>query len=340
MTTLGKTIHVVREALGLGDVVSMLPALAGLQRGNPRTVIVAHVAEPYAEFLSGLGINVRVVEHPEDVREMRGFPIRDEWLQANVGDGERVVDLYGPEIEIEKQGEPNICRTEAFCRRAGVPFTPPRLIARDIVDSGRADPLADFALYQAWEQARPRRPVVGIHTESAGLIRRWPLDSWRLVADAMLDKGHILRVFADDLDPWRTDYPDSLEIQCGPQKWDVLLTKINECTLFIGVDSGLIHIAAALGVPTLVLTGPTDGRLLNRQYGPHLHYVSPAYRFTSTDTGEWPRPNGTPRCSGPCYARNERGFFGGPCVRGCHQMAKIAPERVVDFALRILKGYV
>jgi ADP-heptose:LPS heptosyltransferase len=33
---------------------------------------------------------------------------------------------------------------------------------------------------------------------------------------------------------------------------------LERCTLFVGNDSGLSHLAAALGIPTVAVFGPTD----------------------------------------------------------------------------------
>jgi ADP-heptose:LPS heptosyltransferase len=38
----------------------------------------------------------------------------------------------------------------------------------------------------------------------------------------------------------------------------LLAAILSQCNLFIGNDSGITHLAAALGVPTVALFGPTD----------------------------------------------------------------------------------
>jgi len=38
----------------------------------------------------------------------------------------------------------------------------------------------------------------------------------------------------------------------------LLAAVLSQCSLFIGNDSGITHLAAALGVPTIALFGPTD----------------------------------------------------------------------------------
>jgi len=50
--------------------------------------------------------------------------------------------------------------------------------------------------------------------------------------------------------------PDALP--AGPQSVRQLLALISSCELFLGNNSGPLHIAAALGIPTVSVSGPTD----------------------------------------------------------------------------------
>jgi ADP-heptose:LPS heptosyltransferase len=40
-----------------------------------------------------------------------------------------------------------------------------------------------------------------------------------------------------------------------------LCQAIKECSVFVGHDTGVTHLAAALGVPTIALFGPTDANV-------------------------------------------------------------------------------
>jgi len=48
---------------------------------------------------------------------------------------------------------------------------------------------------------------------------------------------------------------------------------IKSCKGFLGTDGGLAHIAAAVGVPTVILFGPTS-EVKNRPIGPHINILS------------------------------------------------------------------
>lgn len=103
--------------------------------------------------------------------------------------------------------------------------------------------------------------------------KSWPADRWgrlveRLMADPRFDGWRFMPVGGPGDRPPATP---ALEA-AGPRgvdfvgKGDILASAaaIDRATLFVGNDSGLMHVAAALGRPTLGLFGPTEWWL----YGP------------------------------------------------------------------------
>ncbi len=59
----------------------------------------------------------------------------------------------------------------------------------------------------------------------------------------------------------------------GTQSLLTIAACMQRCAVFIGNDSGLMHMAAAVGTPTIGLFGPTDKQKY-APYGPHCHVVS------------------------------------------------------------------
>lgn len=103
--------------------------------------------------------------------------------------------------------------------------------------------------------------------------KSWPADRWgqlveRLMADPRFDGWRFMPVGGPGD---RQPATPALEA-AGPRgidfvgKGDILASAaaIDRATLFVGNDSGLMHVAAALGRPTLGLFGPTEWWL----YGP------------------------------------------------------------------------
>lgn len=56
--------------------------------------------------------------------------------------------------------------------------------------------------------------------------------------------------------PMRTALPDAIDL-CGKLTIPEVTACLERCELYIGNDSGLMHLAAAAGIPTLGLFGPT-----------------------------------------------------------------------------------
>ncbi|KPP81684.1 MAG: ADP-heptose--lipooligosaccharide heptosyltransferase II [Oceanicaulis sp. HLUCCA04] len=121
----------------------------------------------------------------------------------------------------------------------------------------------------------PDEPVLALAPAAAARFKEWAPDRFAALAQALTGPGgampgaHVAifggpgdeatgRAVAAQLDPERThDFTGQL---------DLLETGacLARAALFVGNDSGLMHMAAAAGTPTLGLFGPTDERV----YGP------------------------------------------------------------------------
>ncbi len=58
----------------------------------------------------------------------------------------------------------------------------------------------------------------------------------------------------------------------GKTDFDNLISLISLCDLFVSVDTGPLHIAAALGIPSLGIFGPTSG-MVTGPYGERCHFI-------------------------------------------------------------------
>lgn len=110
------------------------------------------------------------------------------------------------------------------------------------------------------------RFTVGIHPGSSRqfkmFLKRWPREKYAALAMKFVDEKKA-RVFVfigpDDEDAVFAagdKYADSILFVRKPI--DEIPAEINNCGLFVGNDSALAHISAALGVPTVAIFGPSD----------------------------------------------------------------------------------
>lgn len=111
--------------------------------------------------------------------------------------------------------------------------------------------------------------LVGLHPGSAPnfLWKRWPLKRFSELAQRLIARNHHILIFGG---------PDEARLKNKLKQWlgndatiidaDLLTCAelMRRCHIFISNDSGLMHVAAAAGAPTLGIFGPTD----ERQTGP------------------------------------------------------------------------
>jgi ADP-heptose:LPS heptosyltransferase len=113
-------------------------------------------------------------------------------------------------------------------------------------------PQQDIPRAQLFAEPLPdRRPYAVIHPFASSPDKTWPADRFIEVARHLNLAPIFLAGPTDDLKPF-ADFPTSRE--------SLAITKslIAGASLFIGNDSGPAHIAAAFGIPVVVLFGPSD----------------------------------------------------------------------------------
>lgn len=106
---------------------------------------------------------------------------------------------------------------------------------------------------------------IGLHPGSAPNFawKRWPIKNFAIVGKKLAKQhnAHIL-LFGNSSE---VKAMKMLRQKIGKQNCSIIINKlltsaavIHKCQLFISNDSGLMHIASALDVPTIGLFGPTD----------------------------------------------------------------------------------
>lgn len=121
-------------------------------------------------------------------------------------------------------------------------------------------PRAEVPRARLYGARKPQRPPYAVlHPFAAAQAKRWPAARFVELA-RHLEREHGLAVLIlgaqdDDFSPFA-----GFEILRGAPLADVK-SCIAGASLFVGNDSGPAHMAAALGVPLLVLFGPSDPRI-------------------------------------------------------------------------------
>ncbi len=170
-------------------------------------------------------------------------------------------------------------------------------------------------------------PLVVLHASASNPFRRWPRESFARVAAALAGADPRRRIMIT-AGPSETDAADAIAtdamrlsgtaaaaiVRCGEPPLDELQVIMSRAALFIGGDSGPLHVAATTGVPVVALFGPT---LPARS----MPWRDPAARAEALEPG--------PLACRPCHQRR--------CVHGDFRcLTTTTPEQVIAAAQRVM----
>jgi hypothetical protein len=232
----------------IGDFIVSLPALERLSAGY-REVWTASANVPLARFagaaysIASTGLDLLglpgVDAPPRLLERLRAFDRIDSWYGANRPEFRRAVEgLPFRFFTALPPGQGSLPASEFYWRQVGHSGAcpPPR------IDCG----------------APAREPFAVLHPFAANPRKRWPLDRFRALARLLPYESHFCAGPDEPLEG-AVRYDNLYDLAC----W------IARARVFIGNDSGITHLAAAAGTPTVALFGPTDPRVW-APLGPHV----------------------------------------------------------------------
>ena len=266
-------VHLVLRALGLGDLITAIPALRALRKAWPDDQLV--LAAPH-----GLDPIVKLIDAVDELWPTSGlsefvFDIRRPGrggVDHHLDQFDRVVNLQdgGPEsIECLLQLRPNALITYShpdFPQLVGPSWNPAQqetdrwcsLLESFDIATDRAD-----LRLRPPEQPSPYPGVAVIHPGGAFRARRWPPGRFADVARQLAAEGHRLVItgtaYERKLCCWiaaRAGLPESVVI-AGRTDLGQLAAIIAGAELIICGDTGTGHLATALDAPSVLLFGPT-----------------------------------------------------------------------------------
>ncbi|MDO8426931.1 MAG: glycosyltransferase family 9 protein [Deltaproteobacteria bacterium] len=169
------------------------------------------------------------------------------------------------------------------------------------------DEMGNGALPSSLFRKNPRgEPACGqrevfIHIGSGNILRRWPEESFSRLCSLILGLDPDIRVSLigskEDREAARRiaqgafiPAPDRVRNMCGILKLTDLFDRFKGAHLYIGFDSGPMHIAASSGVPIVALMGPQspqvfrpwadEARIIYKDF-----FCSPCWQFGCVHTG-------------------------------------------------------
>ena len=273
-----------------GDVVHTFPALTDLAAARPELELDWLVEDGFAS-LAGLhpavggviGLAERRLRWPPN--RWPAYVASRRWLRRELPlrRYDLVVDLQGlmKSALVARLAESPVAGYDAKSIRepAASPFYDRKFsVSRDLHAVERNRRLLAAAIGY---EVPPAPPAFGLKVDSESVVpdlperfclavhsaswpsKLWPEENWRRLLDRLAREG------LPAVLPWGSDEEKARAERiaaggCGalvlPQRLDgaELAATVGKARLAVGLDSGLMHLAAALGVPGVWLFGPTD----------------------------------------------------------------------------------
>ena len=253
----------------IGDFIVTLPVLAALRERFPRArlEVLAYPNVAPLAVRAGLADEARVIES----RPLAGFfarggrldPAESERLAAcevifsylydpdgifrdNVARVTRAQVIPGPHRPDETQGVPASVQLLAPLERLAIFAADPVPLLRWAGMGGGHD---------GW---------IALHPGSGSSSKNWPLDLWESLVDRLVastDLGLVLvggEAEGDALERLGRRIPGPRRRLLRGQPLDGVAAHLSGCQGFVGHDSGITHLAAAVGIPCLALWGPSS----------------------------------------------------------------------------------
>jgi ADP-heptose:LPS heptosyltransferase len=279
-----ETILVIPFADGIGDFVNMQPLLKAIARRFPNAQISV-AASAYANHLIQPDIPVKIVTPSWFEKEPGPMAQRLRHLVS-----QKILAWFaGPVLKRELGGNIDLIintfylweRSMEF-HRYWTPQIPPRPGAMHTLDclAGVLEEELEIFIPQAERYPRlaVKKPashwaddyfdknelsgkqVVALVAESNMKIKKWPANYWASLSDNLTEKGYTSLFYAP---------PDSeliveikklarYPLQVVSTSLDNVTALLEKCAICVGVDTGLLHIASAVGTRWLGLFGPTN----------------------------------------------------------------------------------
>lgn len=106
------------------------------------------------------------------------------------------------------------------------------------------------------------RGKLAFHPGSGSETKNWPIENWIELGNTLLARDHSLIIIAGEADTARTRQLklawEGKQVRFAENLPLPHLAALLEGSVFVGHDSGISHIAAAVGARCLLLFGPTD----------------------------------------------------------------------------------
>jgi ADP-heptose:LPS heptosyltransferase len=289
---------------GIGDIICTFPAALELKKRHPQSTFIYNCHPDFACLprMGGITPYVTSNQHIGLVGHWYSFLLSGYYSFASDDD------------------RPDKIPTEVYIKDFGRTFGVE--VADDHPCLHCASAVSERIQNLLVEKGLTQKPLIMIHTGPSWPVREWPLESWSALIKKLNEKGYtnIVRLGTGrhlalgEVETGILSGVISLVDQLSLEETTAL---ISEGQLFIGIDSGLLHIAAAVQIPAIGLWGPTSSNLRFSKQNARLFITS------------------TVECQG-CHHRVPRLHWITNCPYDIRCMKAISVTQVAEGCLKLL----
>jgi ADP-heptose:LPS heptosyltransferase len=263
---------------GLGDIILALPAIAVLRERFPaaRLTIAAnldHVAPIMGGYVeSALSLSSIPLHHlyseaalsPSDIRFWKSFDRVYSWTGAgDPGFVRKMKEIHPHTYVASWRPRPQEPRhvSQIFVDSlgpeiaAGIEAAPQRILLEpELSDQG-----SRWLSEHNWNGIDP---LITLHPGAGSRAKRWPIAQFISLGQRLLQERSKLLIIEGPAESGLAaqltrELPSGAAIQAESLPLDLLSAVMARSSLFVGNDSGIAHLAAALGIFSTVIFGPT-----------------------------------------------------------------------------------
>jgi heptosyltransferase-3 len=259
----------------LGDLLLTFPVLDAIRRGFPQSFVEFWGIYPQAGLLQSVDRVARLdslevlplfISDPIPIglsRRLREFDLAVSFLS----DPEGVVAEHLVSAGVQKV----VNRSPMM--QPGVHAVHQLATVLEPLGLELRDPVPSLAI----DRNENPKSLLGFHPGSGSAAKNWPVESWIGFAVKGARQFENLLVIGGEADDavirsfQRRCRLPVIQTMLHPNLWD-LARALSKCSFFVGHDTGVTHLAAAVKTPTVALFGPTDPAVW-RPLGDHVKIV-------------------------------------------------------------------
>ena len=243
----------------IGDFILTLPAIRLLREtiAGCHLEVIGYPAIAELARAAGLADSVRSLEHRTMAPLFAKTAPIDEALAEHLRSFNLVVSfLYDPDglfrASMERVGVKTLIECSPRVQNDGEHASKQLAKGLEKIAMFLEDEHLQHAHFERGPETMKR---IAIHVGSGSEKKNWPLEQWQRLADTFA--GHEIVFVTGEAEQER-----GVRIE-SHSNWHALplselAARFATCSAFLGHDSGISHLAAACGVPSLLLFGPTN----------------------------------------------------------------------------------